>query len=698
MISVPESIYISNRIGNDPLPGPIDPVYTLNLLDVTQTTAEIECISNVDCTMQYGNQQDNIVENTFTDSIILVANVPQVINLNNLNAGISYLFRSLFVPSDNELESGSRSLTYTLAPQLIGLTISLERAPFPDNETTIRLFITVDVACSCDVTVLGLGSVPSPFTETFDGPTVRRQLEFNGLLPNNAYEATVVASAPDAVGNEQTASIVTAAPFPNLSKFEMQSVDATYAYVTVDLDGPGSASFHLESIDDADYVREDVYINRNEEYAHLFDGLVGSKSYKCVCDSVFDVYGNEKPNGTEFQFTTDPPITVNATLAPPALPQGRTELISEVNASKACSVELILSGNGEVYTQIYTQTGPGIVPRTFDVLTPDTEYILNATVSASQGDEATTAVSATTLPPQLQIVASLSTPSVNAGTSLVANFDVNRVASVLLTLTAEGGEGGEGGETYEQEMQEGTQSFVFQGLTPSTLYTLTALATADSDGSEASASDTKSTLASSPPILISVDLTSTVNTERPPVDGSAPTDDDHIVPLAGQYGPWNAILIRNGQQTYEKLDLLDGNQEETSIGVVINSNGAQHYTYGHYEGGGKTNVGEDVIGIATPQNTGTIIECYFTGLNDSKTYTMRMFGQHLNRSGWGSINFAKFGVNGDKKDTDLNTATCSWYAVAPSGGIINFSVEYVNPLNNNEYASLGGFQLQEEAN
>ena len=77
---------------------------------------------------------------------------------------------------------------------------------------------------------------------------------------------------------------------------------------------------------------------------------------------------------------------------------------------------------------------------------------------------------------------------------------------------------------------------------------------------------------------------------------------------------------------------------------------------------------------------------------------MRMFGQHLNRSGWGSINFAKCGVNGDKKDTDQGTATCSWYAVAPSGGIINFSVEYVNPLNNNEYASLGGFQLQEEAN
>ena len=94
MIRVHESIYITNRIGDDPDPGPIDPVYTLNLLDITQTTAQIECISNVDCTMQYSNQQE--VKNTFTDSTILVANVPQVINLNNLNTGTSYLFRSLF--------------------------------------------------------------------------------------------------------------------------------------------------------------------------------------------------------------------------------------------------------------------------------------------------------------------------------------------------------------------------------------------------------------------------------------------------------------------------------------------------------------------------------------------------------------------------------------------------------------------------
>ncbi len=679
----------------------------------------------------------------------------------------------------------------------IGLSISLERAPYPNNETTVFLFISVDAACSCEVNIAGLGSVPPRF-ESFGGPTVRRQLDFNGLLPNNTYTANVVATAPDMETEERAESIVTAAPFPNLSKFEVQSVDATYAYVTVGLDGPGSVSFHLESVDDDDYVREDVIETiAQEEYNHLFDGLVGNKSYKCICDSVLDVYSNEEPNGTEFQFTTEPPITVNATLTPPALPQGRTELVSEVNASKACSVELILSGNGEVYTQNYTQTGPGVVPRTFDVLTPDTLYTLNATVSALQGDEATTVVSASTLaplpsleliasltvpqengdtsllanyevnqpcllqlfliqgnildpelvqvedltvndvnvslsflfqnlapsttynltvravevfgdfdpiltvtdsettlapPPPLELTASLSTPSENVGTSLVANFVVNRSASVRLTLTADG-------EAYEQDVQEGTQSFIFQGLTPSTLYTLTAIATAIPDGSEASATDTRSTLApQTSPILISVDLTSTVGTTRPPVSGSAQTDDGHIVPFEGDYGLWNAILTQGGQRVYEKNNLLNGSQEETSIGVVVNSNSVQHYTYGFYDGGTKTNVGEDVIGLAMAQNTGSLLEGYFTGLDDSKRYSVRMFGQHVNQTGVGSVNFAKFGVNGVKQDTGPDTATRTWYAVAPTGGRIDFSLEYVNESGTNEYASLGGFQLREEAN
>lgn len=77
---------------------------------------------------------------------------------------------------------------------------------------------------------------------------------------------------------------------------------------------------------------------------------------------------------------------------------------------------------------------------------------------------------------------------------------------------------------------------------------------------------------------------------------------------------------------------------------------------------------------------------------------MRMFGQHLDRAGFGSINFAKFGVNGDKKDTGPDTATCTWNFVAPSGGRINFTLEYVNPSGTAEYASLGGFQLLEEDN
>lgn len=146
---------------------------------------------------------------------------------------------------------------------------------------------------------------------------------------------------------------------------------------------------------------------------------------------------------------------------------------------------------------------------------------------------------------------------------------------------------------------------------------------------------------------------------------------------------------------YIQNELRNGFQEKTGVSVVINVNTAQHYTYGYYEGS-KNNVGEDIIGLAKAQNTGSIIESYFSGLDDSKQYTMRMFGQHLNRPGDGSINFARFGVNGDKKDTGPSTATCTWYEIAPTQGRIDFTLEYINPNNSTEYASLGGFQLQEE--
>lgn len=545
--------------------------------------------------------------------------------------------------------------------------------------------------------------------QTLATSTVENVVNFANMFLNsgNWPVDTVVAinaawgTANQTYWSQTTAQLLMAAPFPNLTKLELGVAGSTYASVIVDLDRPGSVSFHLESTDDADYVREDFVATITQEYldyeywtgfTHIFTGLVGSKSYKCICDTVLDVYGNEEPNGTEFQFTTDSPISVSATLTAPAVPQGRTALVAEVNANKQSSWVLVLSSaGGESYTQ--NLFNANAATRTFENLTPGTLYTLNVTArEAGQTEEATAVVSASTRPSQLEIIASLSTPAENSGTSLVANFAVSRSASVRLTLTADG-------ETYDQETQEGTQSFVFQGLTPSTPYTLTAVATADLDGSEASASDTRSTLASSyTPILISVDIVSSVATTRPPVSGSAPTADGHIVPLEGEYGAWNAILTTGGQELYEKNNLLNDSQEETSIGVVVNSNSAQHYTYGFYDGGTKTNVGEDVIGLATLQNTGSLLECYFTGLDDGKRYTVRMFGQHVNQSGVGSVNFAKFGVNGDKKDTGPTTATCTWYAVAPSGGRIDFTLEYIDPENSNEYASLGGFQLLEEIN
>jgi len=595
----------------------------------------------------------------------------------------------------------------TLAPiGQIDLSLSLERAPFPDNETTIRLFITVDVACSCEVIILGAGAVPPRFTETFDGPTVRRQLEFDGLLPNNTYVATVVASAPDMVGNEQTASIVTAAPFPNLTKLELRAANTTYASVTVDLDRPGSVTFHLESIDDPQYVREDVVATITQEdldyafwdgYTHLFRELVGSKSYKCICDTVLDVNGNEKPNGTEFEFTTAPPISVSATLTAPAVPQGRTALVAEVNANKQSSLVLVLSSaGGESYTQNYFNANAAT--RTFENLTPGTLYTLNVTArETGQTEEATTVVSASTLPPQFELAASLTIPQESGDTSLIANYGVNQTCSMQLFLYANATNDLVQLEEFAVNDVNVSLSFLFQNLTPSTKYDLLARAVRDLDGTALTATDSETTQAPPPPeipTLISVDILS--NDNRSPFSGSTPTTDGHIVPLQGQFGEWNAIVTRSGRQTYVENELRNGLQEKTGISVVVNSNSAQHYTYGYYIGGNKTNVGEDVIGLATAQNTGSIVDSYFTGLDDSKVYTMRMFGQHLNRPGDGSINFARFGVNGDKKDTGPDTATCSWYSVAPSQGRIDFSLEYINPTNPKEYASLGGFQLQEE--
>ena len=594
----------------------------------------------------------------------------------------------------------------TLAPiGQIDLSLSLERAPFPDNETTIRLFITVDVACSCEVIILGAGAVPPRFTETFDGPTVRRQLEFDGLLPNNTYVATVVASAPDMVGNEQTASIVTAAPFPNLTKLELRAANTTYASVTVDLDRPGSVTFHLESIDDPQYVREDVVATITQEdldyafwdgYTHLFRELVGSKSYKCICDTVLDVNGNEKPNGTEFEFTTAPPISVSATLTAPAVPQGRTALVAEVNANKQSSLVLVLSSaGGESYTQNYFNANAAT--RTFENLTPGTLYTLNVTArETGQTEEATTVVSASTLPPQFELAASLTIPQESGDTSLIANYGVNQTCSMQLFLYANATNDLVQLEEFAVNDVNVSLSFLFQNLTPSTKYDLLARAVRDLDGTALTATDSETTQAPPPPeipTLISVDILS--NDNRSPFSGSTPTTDGHIVPLQGQFGEWNAIVTRSGRQTYVENELRNGLQEKTGISVVVNSNSAQHYTYGFY-GGGKNNVGEDVIGLATAQNTGSIVDSYFTGLDDSKVYTMRMFGQHVNRPGDGSVNFARFGVNGDKKDTGPDTATCSWYSVAPSQGRIDFSLEYINPTNPKEYASLGGFQLQEE--
>ena len=56
--------------------------------------------------------------------------------------------------------SVTKELTATTLAQIdqIGLTITLELAPFPNNETTVLLFISVDVACSCETSWTACGS------------------------------------------------------------------------------------------------------------------------------------------------------------------------------------------------------------------------------------------------------------------------------------------------------------------------------------------------------------------------------------------------------------------------------------------------------------------------------------------------------------------------------------------------------------
>jgi len=81
MIRVPESIYITNRVGDDPDPEPTDPVYELKLLDNSQTTAQVECKASVDCKMEYNNQQYDLVHDEispiyFTSENVYIAGTP----------------------------------------------------------------------------------------------------------------------------------------------------------------------------------------------------------------------------------------------------------------------------------------------------------------------------------------------------------------------------------------------------------------------------------------------------------------------------------------------------------------------------------------------------------------------------------------------------------------------------------------------
>ncbi len=179
-------------------------------LPLGRTTLLFNVEANAACTIDYSLTSDSAVTPVDEGSLTLGSGNPTAQHrFENLTPSTEYTcLYDVITPSMTVTEE----LVATTLAQIdqIGLTITLELAPPPNNGTTIRLFVTVDAACTCEVVILGPGSVPPRFTETFDAPTVRRQLEFGGLLPNSAYTANVVASAPDKEGNEQTASIVTA--------------------------------------------------------------------------------------------------------------------------------------------------------------------------------------------------------------------------------------------------------------------------------------------------------------------------------------------------------------------------------------------------------------------------------------------------------------------------------------------------------
>ena len=85
--------------------------------------------------------------------------------------------------------------------------------------TSLKLYISVDVACSCEITLVGDNAPPS-FIQEFNEAMTGHRTDFVDLTPNSQYIVTVRAFAPTYSDNSKSQSKLTDPPFPVLTKFQ----------------------------------------------------------------------------------------------------------------------------------------------------------------------------------------------------------------------------------------------------------------------------------------------------------------------------------------------------------------------------------------------------------------------------------------------------------------------------------------------
>ena len=191
---------------------------------------------------------------------------------------------------------------------------------------------------------------------------------------------------------------------------------------------------------------------------------------------------------------------------------------------------------------------------------------------------------------------------------------------------------------------------------------------------------------------------------RPPASGSAASSNGQVVPFAGQVGAWHSITttsstFSNSTQSYTLSNLTDGQGNSTSVGFSFNAAGKEHK--GGISSTTKFNVSTDYVLIKQDMGVSDI-GGKFTGLDNAKTYDMRIFGHagfEIYDDGTSSeeqsLIYTSFTVNGVVKTTDVSTAYVTFNAQSPTNGELSFTLTYSSTWTTAVAAAIGGVQLKE---